>query len=266
MKRVLLVGASTSIGRAITDRFRTGGHRVVGVSLEPAGDAALAADLVADCSTSAGAESAVAEARAVLGGIDVLITAAARQTRGATHQVGDEDWQGVMAGSLDTVFRSARAALPAMGAGSAIVAVSSVNATRPAPRVSAYAAAKGAVEALIRAMAIDYASSGIRVNGVRPGIVPHPGTEPRPGLERGYPIGRVIRPEEVAAAVHFLASDEASAITGVILPVDGGLSIASPSTAARHDLSALAAARLLDSTTQTQAADSDEKDAHGRRS
>ncbi|GAB3740964.1 NAD(P)-dependent dehydrogenase (short-subunit alcohol dehydrogenase family) [Microlunatus parietis] len=94
-------------------------------------------------------------------------------------------------------------------------------------------------------MAVDYASSGIRVNGVRPGIVPRPDEPARPGLEAGYPLGRVIRPEEVAAAVHFLASDEASAITGVIIPVDGGLSIASAATGARPDLAALAAEELI---------------------
>ncbi len=245
MKRVLLIGASTPIGRAITERFVAAGHRVAGVSLEPAGDPALTADLAADCSTETGARLAVAGAREALGGVDVLITAAARQPRGAVHQVTDEDWRAAFAGSVDTVFQTARAVLPILGPGSAIVAVSSVNATRPAPRVGPYAAAKGAVESLIRAMAIDYASSGIRVNAVRPGIVPRPDAEPRPGLERGYPLGRVIRPAEVAAAVHFLASDEASAITGVILPVDGGLSIASASTAARPDLAALADERLI---------------------
>lgn len=246
MKRVLLIGASTPIGRAITERFVVAGHRVVGVSLDPAGDPALAADLVADCATAAGARSAAEAARDALGGLDVLITAAARQPRGAVHQVTDADWRSAFAGSVDTVFESARAVLPLLAAGSSIVAVSSVNATRPAPRVGPYAAAKGAVEALVRSMAIDYASSGIRVNAVRPGIVPRPDEPSRPGLERGYPLGRVIRPAEVAAAVHFLASDEASAITGVILPVDGGLTIASAATAARPDLAALADERLID--------------------
>lgn len=250
MKRVLVVGASTPIGRAITARFRADDHVVAGVSLERAGDAGLAADLVADCSTTAGAQTAVTDARAALGGLDVLITAAARQPRGPLHRVSDEEWQESLAGCLDTVFRTARAALPVLRPGSSIVAVSSVNATRPAPRLAAYAAAKGAVEALVRAIAIDYASSGIRVNAVRPGIVPRPDWPSRPGLERGYPLGRVVTPEEVAAAVRFLASDEASAITGVVLPVDGGLSIASASTGARPDLAAQAAEPLLPPTCQ----------------
>lgn len=247
-KRVLLVGASTPIGRAITARFVAAGHRVAGVSLEPADDPALAADLVADCSVDAGARTAVDDAAAAFGGLDVLVTAAARQPRGPVHTLSDEDWRAAFAGSVDTVFNTARAALPWLHPGSAIVSVSSVNATRPAPRVSAYAAAKGAVEALVRAMAVDYASSGIRVNGVQPGIVPRPDLPHRPGLEAGYPLGRVIRPEEIAAAVHFLASDDAGAITGVILPVDGGLSIASAATAARPDLAALAAEPLIDPT------------------
>lgn len=245
-KGVLLVGASTPIGRAITARFVAAGHRVAGVSLEAAGDPALAADLVADCSVDAGARSAVTDAAEALGGLDVLVTAAARQPRGPAHLLSDEDWQRAFTGSVDTVFRTARAALPLLSAGGSIVAVSSVNATRPAPRVTAYAAAKGAVEALVRAMAVDYASSGIRVNGVRPGIVPRPDAPLRPGLEAGYPLGRVIHPDEIAAAVHFLASDEASAITGVIIPVDGGLSIASAATGARPDLAALAAEAFFD--------------------
>jgi meso-butanediol dehydrogenase/(S,S)-butanediol dehydrogenase/diacetyl reductase len=89
------------------------------------------------------------------------------------------------------------------------------------------------VEALVRQVALDYGARGIRVNAVAPGMV---GGERLPDAAGGYPIGRTLRPDEVAAAVHFLASEAASGITGVVLPVDGGLSIASPAAFVRADL------------------------------
>ncbi|MFG1955316.1 SDR family NAD(P)-dependent oxidoreductase [Micromonospora sp. NPDC048830] len=233
MSRVLLVGASTPIGRAIAARFAAAGDRVVGYGLEPAGEPSLVADLTGDCSTADGAAAAVEAARERLGGLDVLVAAAGAMPIAPAHRTSDEQWRAALAGCLDTLFFPLRAALPLLPAGGAVVAVSSVNAFLAAPWVAAYAAAKGAVEALVRQVALDYAARGIRVNAVAPGMV---GGERLPDAAGGYPIGRTLRPEEVAAAVHFLASDAASGITGVVLPVDGGLSIASPATYARADL------------------------------
>lgn len=239
-RRVLLIGASTAIGRAITARFTAGGAKVAGASLgEPAGDPALAADLAADCATAAGAEHAVAEAVRVLGGLDVLVTAAGAMPIAPLHRTTDEQWQQALAGCLDTVFYPVRAALPVLGCGSAIIAVSSVNAFLAAPWVAAYAAAKGGVDALVRQLALEYAGRDVRVNAVAPGLV-GAGRVPNPAA--GYPIGRTVHPAEVAGAVHFLAGGdtgaEAGGITGVVLPVDGGLSIASPAAFARADLRA----------------------------
>jgi meso-butanediol dehydrogenase/(S,S)-butanediol dehydrogenase/diacetyl reductase len=113
--------------------------------------------------------------------------------------------------------------------------VSSVNAVLAAPWLPGYAAAKGGVDALVRQLAVDYGPRGIRVNAVAPGMV---SWTTRPDAAAGYPIGRPIRADEVGAAVAFLASTAASGITGVVLPVDGGLSIMSPAVVGREDLRA----------------------------
>ncbi|GAA5185286.1 SDR family oxidoreductase [Rugosimonospora acidiphila] len=233
MSRVLLIGASTPIGAAIATRFAQAGDRVVGYSLQPAGHPDLLADLAGDCSTAAGAAGAVATAYDLLGGLDVLVAAAGAMPIAPAHQTTDEQWRSALGGCLDTLFFPLRAALPLLPAGGTVVAVSSVNAFLAAPWVAAYAAAKGAVEALVRQVSLDYAARGIRVNAVAPGMV---GGEHFPDAAGGYPIGRTLRPREVAEAVYFLASDAASGITGVVLPVDGGLSITSPATFARADL------------------------------
>ncbi|MER7443829.1 SDR family NAD(P)-dependent oxidoreductase [Micromonospora avicenniae] len=233
MRRVLLVGASTPIGRAIAARFAAAGDPVVGYGLEPAGEPSMLADLTGDCSTADGAAAAVEAAEQRLGGLDVLVAAAGAMPIAPAHSTTDEQWRKALAGCLDTLFFPLRAALPRLPAGGAVVAVSSVNAFLAAPWVAAYAAAKGGVEALVRQVALDYGARGIRVNAVAPGLV---GGERLPDAAGGYPIRRTLRPEEVAAAVHFLASEAASGITGVVLPVDGGLSIASPAAFARADL------------------------------
>jgi NAD(P)-dependent dehydrogenase (short-subunit alcohol dehydrogenase family) len=123
-----------------------------------------------------------------------------------------------------------------MRRGGAIVALSSVNATLAAPGVAAYAASKGAVEGLVRQLALDQAARGIRVNAVAPGLIDTGQLAGGGEAGKGYPRGSAVTADEVAQAVLFLASPSSSGITGVVLPVDAGLGITSPATFLREDL------------------------------
>jgi len=225
---VLVVGASSPIGRAIGRAFTDSGDTVVGVSREAAGS-----DLVLDCSTAAGASAAVSSAVDAAGHLDVVVLAAAVMPVAPIVETTDEQWKAAHDAVLGTAFAVSRAALPLLGDGGAIVAVSSVNAFLAAPGLPAYASAKAGLEGLVRQLALEYGPRGIRVNAVAPGMI---GSPDLPDAAAGYPLGRTGTPEEVAAAVHFLAG--AGFVTGVVLPVDGGLSIASPAAFLRDDLRA----------------------------
>ena len=232
---VLVIGATSEIGLAISRSFAIDGDRVVGVALESVVDPAFVEFIVADCSDS-GAASGV---------VDAAFPAARPPRRccarsgGYAGSLGTRDIRCPVAcrsrATLESAFYVIRAALRHLPAGSAIVAVTSVNAQLAAPGVPAYAAAKAGVEGLVRQLALEYGPLGIRVNSVAPGMV---GSDSLPKVTEGYPLGRTGRPDDVAAAVTFLASSRADFITGVTLPVDGGLSISSPAAWLRPDLRA----------------------------
>jgi NAD(P)-dependent dehydrogenase (short-subunit alcohol dehydrogenase family) len=186
----------------------------------------------------AGVEAAVSGLRESAGRIDALVSNAGVARHGRLEELPDEDWQLVMDVNLRAQKRLVAVTVPFMRAqgGGAIVLTASVHAHATSPLVAAYAASKGGVVAMARALAIDYGPDGIRVNAVAPGSVDTPmlrasAKRRKPDDPEGviaawgarHPLGRVLQPEEVAAAVAFLASDDASGITGICQPVDGGL-------------------------------------------
>lgn len=228
---VLVVGSGSPIGRAIGRAFAAAGDTVVGASLEPVDEPAFAATLVADCSAAAGAASAVQTTVDAAGRLDVVVLAAAAMPVAPLTETTDAQWRAALDATLGTAFAVGRAALPLLPPGGAVVAVSSVNAFLAAPGVPAYAAAKAGLEGLVRQLALEYGPRGIRVNAVAPGMI---GGDAIPDAAAGYPLGRTGTPEEVAEAVLYLAG--AGFVTGAVLPVDGGLSIASPAAFLRADL------------------------------
>lgn len=193
---------------------------------------------IADVSDSASLRSAIDDAADRYGRLDYLVSAAGIIRYGLIGDFSERDWDAVIGVNLSGAYRSMKYAIPHMlsGDGGAIVTVASVQAYVTQQNAAAYAASKGAIVAMTKAAALDYASEGIRINAVAPGSVRTPMLHAAAELfapenpeaaitEWGakHPIGRVIEPEEVAKAIVFLLSDRASAVTGATLLVDGGL-------------------------------------------
>ena len=252
-RRALITGGGTGIGRATAELFAREGARVmvsgrrraeleetVRLVEKVGGVAALAQG---DVSRPEDAERMVRDTVAALGGVDILVNNAGILVRNASvTSVSIEDWERVIKIDLTGVFLVSRFALFEMingGRGGAIVNVSSVAGLLGDPKFAPYNAAKGGVNLLTKNMALDYAGHGIRVNAVCPGRVatPMPMSRLKPGEDwdavlagwgKNIPLGRVGRPEDIAQSILFLASDEASWITGTTLVVDGGATICHP--------------------------------------
>ncbi|QQX89146.1 SDR family oxidoreductase (plasmid) [Cupriavidus necator] len=240
-KVALISGAGTGIGAATAARFAAEGAKVMlcgrreaplrAVAEEIRSHGGEAAWIQADVTIEADVERAVAHTVAHFGGLHVMVNNAVNYTWGMLDEVSTEAWRQCLCGSLDVAFFGTRAALRVMKAagGGAIVNLGSVVGLLGSPGLSAYGAAKAGVLNFSRAVALEGAAHNVRVNVVIPGVVWSEGTrealaseEIARGTARSVPLGRVGEPHEVADAILFLASDEASYITGQSLIVDGG--------------------------------------------
>ncbi|MBN9618409.1 MAG: SDR family oxidoreductase [Actinobacteria bacterium] len=233
--RAIVTGGVSGIGLATARRLRDGGARVGVLDRVDAGppDMAFARASITD---DRAVRSAVAALADELGGIDVLVNNAGIGAQGGIEDNDDAEWAQVLDINVVGLARVSRAALPALRASrhAAIVNVSSIAATVGLPQRALYSASKGATLSLTLAMATDLLPDGIRVNAVLPGTADTPWVtrllsaagDPaaeRAALEARQPIGRLVRADEVADAICYLAAPGSAATTGTWLAVDGGL-------------------------------------------
>ena len=241
-KTVLITGAAGGIGRASVSYFAERGWRVIAVDRAPL-NAEFPQDglfIESDISVGENLHTIFEQAHAFTGSLDALINNAALQIARPLLETSVEEWDAVMASNLRSVFLSVKLAYPLFQAagGGSIVNVSSVHAVATSANIAAYAASKGGLLALTRAVAIEFAPYNIRCNAILPGAVDTPML--RAGLGRGHVggadvqerldnlarrtvNGRVGRPDEIASAIYFLAdASQSSFMTGQALIVDGG--------------------------------------------
>ena len=241
-KVVIVTGASTGIGAATTRYFVGAGASVIANARDRERLETSVAGLPDNqVLTHAGDVSKAAEARALVaraierfGRLDIIVNNASTIAVGTLETQTCDDWRQTFETNVDSIFHCCQAASPHLQAGAAIVNLSSVSGLGGDVGWPAYNAAKGAVSNLTRALAIELARRSIRVNAVLPSLVWTQRTEMLRKAEElaarqvsNIPLGRLAEPEEIAAVIGFLASDAASFVTGVNLPVDGGVSAGS---------------------------------------
>lgn len=239
-KVVLVTGGVAGIGAAITAAFLAEGAHVVAVDINASAVETFAAEnsgaalttRVLDVTDPAAVTATIDDIARILGRLDVVIPNAGIALPGSVADLDDRSWEAVLRVDLFGVFHVARAATPHLEqVGGCIVSTASISGLGGDIGLAAYNAAKGGVVSLTRSMAIDLGRRGIRVNAVAPGPVATDALkmlfEAKPAIRDTYaeriPLGRPAEPAEIAATMLFLASQDASYITGVTLPVDGGL-------------------------------------------
>ena len=243
-KASVITGAAAGIGRATAELFAREGARLVATDIDEAGLSRLRDDLashatdldivVGDVSVDADAKRMVRTAVERFGRLDVLVANAGIIPLNDVLEATAEDWDRVMAVDGRGMFLTCKYAIEAMlgTGGGSIVCLSSISGMAGQKRQSTYGPAKFVASGITKHLAIEWADRGIRVNAVAPGTIrtervrqlpEEPGgPEYLAAIEKMHPMGRIGEPAEVASAILFLASDDASFITGAVLPVDGG--------------------------------------------
>ena len=237
-KTAIITGGATGIGLACARLFVEAGARVclfgrrqvlLDRAVDELGDSAKAVS--GDITNGEDVRKLVQKTLNAFGQIDILVNNAGIFTGSAIHETGDEHWDGVMDANLRGVFLLTREVLPHMieKGGGSVVNVSSILGIVAAAGVAAYNVSKAALNQFTRSVAVECGGSGVRCNAVCPGLI---ATDMTADLmaddalmkdwRKNYPLGRFGEPVEVATACLYLASDDASFVTGAVLPVDGG--------------------------------------------
>ncbi len=240
-KVAVVTGASSGIGAAIARRLAKDGYSVLAAGRDAERTAAVVAELPTACSwignlaSSADCERLIGACVKEFGRLDVLVNNAGIWQPVTTEETTDGLWLDTLAINLSIPFFLSRAALPLLRLNrGAIVNIASSWGLHGAPKAAAYCASKGGLVLMTRAMSIDHAAEGVRINAVCPGDVATPmlfrdaearGIDPQAALREanaGSRSGRITTPDEVAALVAYLASNAAAQVNGAAIPIDGG--------------------------------------------